>query len=84
MSNPVFFIQSCPVCGRSLQIRVTLLGRQVFCQHCGGGFVATDRSMERSPCVADKVEDLILRAERVIEEAAVGMGNQRDGAAWIE
>ena len=40
--NPVCYHQNCPVCGRNLRIRVMLLGRRVYCQHCGGGFIATD------------------------------------------
>ena len=40
--NPVCYHQSCPVCGRNLRIRVMLLGQRVYCQHCGGGFIATD------------------------------------------
>ncbi len=39
--NPVCYHQACPVCGRNLRIRVMLLGRLVYCQHCGGGFTAT-------------------------------------------
>lgn len=42
MTNPVFFHQVCPVCGRSLRIRVGLLGRRVFCCHCDGSFTAAD------------------------------------------
>ncbi|RLS33482.1 MAG: hypothetical protein DWH79_07220 [Planctomycetota bacterium] len=59
MSNSVVhFFQGCPVCGRSLRIRVTLLGRRVYCQHCGGGFVAQDASMADAPptgCGLDSV-----------------------------
>ncbi len=40
--NSVCYHQNCPVCGRNLRIRVMLLGRLVYCQHCGGGFTATD------------------------------------------
>ena len=40
--NSVCYHQNCPVCGRNLRIRVRLLGRLVYCQHCGGGFTATD------------------------------------------
>lgn len=45
MTTPVFFFQSCPVCGRSLRIRVGLLGRRVSCNHCHGGFVASDAAL---------------------------------------
>jgi hypothetical protein len=42
MSNPTFFVQECPTCGRRLQIRVEYLGRNVVCQHCQGGLLAAD------------------------------------------
>lgn len=68
----VTFHQRCPVCGRLLSIRVTLLGKQVFCQHCGGGFVATDVSCgaacERSQ--TRRIDELIQRADAMLQEAA--------------
>jgi len=45
MRNDITFQQRCPVCGRALQVAVVLLGRRVYCQHCGGGFTAMDESM---------------------------------------
>ncbi len=77
MVNDVCYTQTCPVCGRSLHIRVTLLGRQVFCQHCGGGFVAADPALqaagghrrrptdERDAAVARLLE----QAAQVLEQA---------------
>ncbi len=32
MSNPTYFVQECPTCGRRLQIRVEYLGKRVVCQ----------------------------------------------------
>ena len=68
----VTFHQSCPVCGRRLNIRVTLLGKRVFCQHCGGGFIAADASCgaagERSQ--TRRIDELIERAEAVLQDAA--------------
>ena len=66
--NPVCYHQNCPVCGRNLKIRVMLLGRRVYCQHCGGGFIATDSCVGTStPRVPNRpqsafVDDLIERA----------------------
>jgi CheY-like chemotaxis protein len=34
------FMQSCPICGRPLQVCIDYLGRLVTCQHCRGQFVA--------------------------------------------
>lgn len=36
----VRFTQSCPTCGRRLQVRTSLLGCTVACQHCKGEFIA--------------------------------------------
>jgi len=66
------------VCGRQLNIRVTLLGKRVYCQHCGGGFIATDascaggggRSQDR------RIDDLIERAEAALQNA-VDTGQSR-------
>jgi len=81
MTTDVFFLQHCPVCGRMLQVRVNLLGQRVYCQHCGGGFVATDaqvdsaRGREPSPAV-DRVDELLERAALVLERSATGSEDQ--------
>lgn len=75
----VFFNQSCPVCGRTLHIRVQLLGRRVYCQHCGGGFVALDESLQdrhRGAEVDAKVDELL-------ERASLALG-QADGDVWAD
>ena len=71
--NPVCYHQSCPVCGRNLRIRVLLLGQRVYCQHCGGGFIATDvcdnttatRVVEGRP-QSSIVDELIERAAAML------------------
>ncbi|MFM8704026.1 MAG: hypothetical protein ACKOHG_09190 [Planctomycetia bacterium] len=69
-ASPVCYHQNCPVCGRSLQIRVQLLGRRVYCQHCGGGFVASDAvSGEKIPRPTDRPQAAIV--DELIERAAV-------------
>jgi DNA-directed RNA polymerase subunit RPC12/RpoP len=71
----VFFQQGCPVCGRRLEIDVNLLGRRVYCQHCGGRFMAMDASL--MPAVAasapadERVDALLEQAALVLERAAV-------------
>ena len=70
--SPVFFHQQCPVCGRVVRVRVSLLGRQVFCQHCQGSFVASDPSMgggEPSCAETPVVDDLIERANELLARA---------------
>ena len=71
--NPVCYHQNCPVCGRNLRIGVRLLGRRVYCQHCGGGFIASDdaTSPDVSP-VADRPRSTIV--DELIERAAVMLG----------
>ncbi|NBX29757.1 hypothetical protein EBR04_04800 [bacterium] len=76
----VFFGQACPICGRKLRIAVNLLGRRVYCQHCGGGFVAADaalRSGEPATGGAARacdqaVDALLAKAEAVLARSAGG------------
>lgn len=74
MVNPVSYFQGCPVCGRRLRIGVHLLGQRVYCQHCGGGFVArhdegcADPADGTTPQV-DRAEELLARAARLLERA---------------
>jgi hypothetical protein len=75
MTRDVFFLQHCPVCGRMLQVRVNLLGSRVYCQHCGGGFVAMDEQMRpdigaSSSSVVDRVDELLERAALVLEQSS--------------
>jgi hypothetical protein len=71
--NPVCYHQNCPVCGRNLRIRVMLLGRRVYCQHCGGGFIATDACVgATTPRVPNRPQSAIV--DDLIERAAVMLG----------
>lgn len=73
--NPVCYHQDCPVCGRNLRIRVVLLGRRVYCQHCGGGFIASDGRVGNPPAPVPSgrqsaiVDELIERASAVLSLA---------------
>ena len=65
MSSSVRFAKVCPTCGRTLQIPVELLGRDVCCHGCGAGFKANS-----SEDVATRiVEDIDQRVDRLIQEA---------------
>ena len=69
MSNPTYFDQECPTCGRRLQIRVEYLGRRVVCQHCQGHLIAADPTNARY----DRVESgnaLLRRADELLESIA--------------
>lgn len=72
MITPVYFHQGCPVCGRTLRIGVNLLGSRVYCQHCGGGFRASDASLTDAGDVADRpamsvVDELLERADLILQ-----------------
>jgi transposase len=63
----VSYHQSCPVCGRSLIVNVRLLGRRVYCQHCGGGFLATDPA---SPPAHETQKERQRRVDELLHQAA--------------
>ena len=65
MSNPIYYVQECPTCGRRLQIRVEYLGRRVVCQHCQGPLIAADPAMR-----GDCGNKLLKRADELL--ASVG------------
>ncbi len=53
-----------------LRIGVRLLGQRVYCQHCGGGFRATDVALENAGAIR-VIEDLQEnRIETLLELAA--------------
>ncbi len=65
MSKPVYFMQECPTCGRALEIRVALLGKQVVCQHCLAEFEACDPMSRRYHCHS-AADELLHRAEELL------------------
>jgi len=68
MAGATFYVQTCPVCGRHLEVRIQYLGKQVSCVHCGGGFVASHP--RQNGAQARKVEsDLMGRADRLLDQA---------------
>ena len=83
-THQVYFHQGCPVCGRRLEINVGLLGRRVFCQHCGGGFIAMDASMQSAPADprqtgrTGKVDELLERAAFLLEQAGSESGSRHE------
>ena len=66
MANPLYFVQECPTCGRSLQIRVAYLGRGVVCQHCNGRFEACDPASTAYPPFESGLS-LLQRADELLE-----------------
>ncbi len=69
MSRSTYFVQECPTCGRSLQVRVEYLGRHVVCQHCHGRFEASD-----SACaLKGSSGDLLRRADELLQSSTARM-----------
>ncbi|TWU55442.1 response regulator [Rubripirellula reticaptiva] len=74
---PIRFTQSCPTCGRRVQIRASLIGYTVACQHCNAEFVA-EASIDDgsgttdSPIGVEKiaVDPLMARVEEALQRAA--------------
>ncbi len=89
MSDSVYYHQGCPVCGRMLRIGVRLLGQRVYCQHCGGGFRATDETLEDdegafravSQIQEDRIEMLLERASKAIVNSTKDEQSQEEDVA---
>lgn len=62
---PLHFTQSCPTCGRRLQVHTRLFGQQVACQHCHAEFTAG--SSAEASAVLDSSQDLLARAEAMLK-----------------
>lgn len=78
MSNPTYYVQECPTCGRRLQIRVEYLGRTVACQHCQGAFTATDpASLRNDRCEGSSA--LLKRADQLLASIAQRRSSSRTG-----
>jgi len=66
MSGGTYYVQECPTCGRSLQIRVEYLGKRVACQHCAAKFQACDPSSANYPPMESGIS-LLARADELID-----------------
>jgi len=66
MNWPTYFLQQCPACGRSLQVRVMYLGRPVICQHCERPFIAQDPANANADG-AEVADGLLQRADALLE-----------------
>ena len=71
MFPATYFVQACPICGRSLQIRLEYMGRRVACQHCHGNFQAADPSLKPVEPLQQPIVDLLTRADELL---ATSMG----------
>ena len=74
------FTQSCPTCGRRIDVRASLLGCTVACQHCGAEFTAAASdeqplSRESGEALLLRVESALRRAEEASEVDSISMSN---------
>lgn len=60
------FYQSCPTCGRQLQVDVRYLGRRVYCTHCRCAFVACDEVHGRRYGGRAEARSALERAEQLL------------------
>ena len=70
---PVLFTQSCPTCGRRVQVRASLVGYTVVCQHCSAEFKARtdDFGVSHSAATQDvETDPLMVRVEEALKRAA--------------
>lgn len=68
MASGTFFVRSCPTCGRKLEIRVELLGREVECVHCRASFTAD--TQEAKQIDDQKIEQVLAKAQEYIDSVA--------------
>jgi len=68
MSRSAYFYQECPTCGRTLQVRVSYLGKDVICQHCHGQFEACDPESALYPPSGSGL-GILQRAEQLLAGA---------------
>ncbi|MCA9263925.1 MAG: hypothetical protein KDA60_08735 [Planctomycetales bacterium] len=59
-----YYVQNCPTCGRSLQVRLQYLGKRVVCRHCHGEFIATDPESQSASSASDS--SILARADELL------------------
>lgn len=65
MASGTYFFRSCPTCGRHLNVRIELLGREVECTQCSATFVATEETETSRD--DQRIEQILARAQRYID-----------------
>lgn len=65
MASGTYFVRSCPTCGRTLEVRVELLGRDVECVHCGATFTANEAPPRHTD--EQRIEQVLARAQQYID-----------------
>jgi len=69
------FTQSCPTCGRRIQVQTSLMGHSVACSHCRAEFKAVGKEVGEP--IATKiqtdlapVDPLMVRVEQALARAS--------------
>ena len=70
MFAATYFVQACPICGRSLQIRLEYMGRSVACQHCHGQFMAVDPALQTVEPI-QPIDNLLNRVDELLATSIV-------------
>lgn len=70
MASGTYFFRSCPTCGRHLNVRIELLGREVECTQCRAIFVANEET--ESGRDDQRIEQILARAQRYIDSVHPG------------
>ena len=65
MASGTYFFRSCPTCGRHLNVRIELLGREVECAQCRAIFVATEEAETSRDDL--RIEQLLAPAQSYID-----------------
>ena len=61
------FVKSCPTCGRTLQVQVRYMGREVTCGHCHGRFLAFHDDLARDESAGlGRNRDVMQRAKELL------------------
>lgn len=78
MPGGAYYVQECPTCGRSLQVRVEYLGKRVACQHCGAKFQACDPS-SGSGDLSDSGISVLERAQELLDSVTISSSSRVKG-----
>jgi len=83
MPSGVYFIQHCPTCARTLEVRVEYLGKRVTCQHCSAAFLASDdvSGANGTPSILERAEMLIHTVTSAPSKMAASNTAVPDGSA---
>jgi hypothetical protein len=77
MASGMHFVRPCPTCGRNLEIRLELLGREVQCRHCSAEFIASQRC--ETPWIDAAADRALAKAQRYMASIESDVESQLTG-----